>query len=310
MEPSTFWSRFVHFLNVTDPRTLLTSRAESLEALRVVTQCKAQGVSCGTREEMERYQRIVSATIHPASGDVIPAPFRVSAIAPVNIPIVFAMISCPASNLPGTLFLHWLNQSYNTACNYANRSGTAQPWEELAKAYGLATFSACGLAFGLGKAFERAPPSVKRYGVLIPMLATAAANCSNLGFTRMSEITKGTPVSAADGTALGLSKAAGTACVTQTALTRCVLVPAACLLLPPVAMHSLRAASLVPSSARAALLLELAIIYGSLQAALPAALAVFPQTASFRPDELEPEFRGRTDGSGRPVEIVFANKGL
>jgi hypothetical protein len=34
----------------------------------------------------------------------------------------------------------------------------------------------------MGKAFERAPPSVKRFGVLIPMLATAAANCSNIGF--------------------------------------------------------------------------------------------------------------------------------
>jgi hypothetical protein len=36
------------------------------------------------------------------------------------------MISCPATNIPATLFLHWLNQSYNTACNYANRAGAEQ----------------------------------------------------------------------------------------------------------------------------------------------------------------------------------------
>jgi hypothetical protein len=307
---STFWERFQHFLNVTDPRTLLTPRAEILEAKLVLLQSKAQGVDCGSKEEMERYRRIVSATIHPASGEIIPAPFRVSAIAPVNVPICWAMITTPASNLPGTLFLHWLNQSYNTACNYANRSGSSQPWQEVAKAYGLATVSACGLAFGMGKAFERAPPSVKRFGVLIPMLATAAANCSNIGFTRMSEITQGTPVAAADGTVLGLSKSAGMACVAQTAVTRCVLVPTACLLLPPAAMHALRGLSLVPSSARGALALELAIIYASLQAALPAALAVFPQTASFSADELEPEFRDCVDSQGRKVTTFFSNKGL
>ena len=310
MEPSTFAQRFVHFLNVTDPRTLFTSNDKILEAQRVVAQSKATRVQCGSTEEFAGYQRLVDAAIHPASGQIIPAPFRVSAIAPVNIPLVFAMISVPASNLPGTLFLHWLNQSYNTACNYANRSGNSQPWQEMAKAYGLATFSACGLAFGLGKAFERAPPSVRRFGVLIPMLATAAANCSNLGFTRMNEITQGTPVADSDGNVVGISKTAGFACVAQTAVTRCVLVPTACLLLPPVVMHGLRAVKLVPSSARLAVALELSIIYASLQAALPAALAVFPQTASFHADELEPAFHNLTDAAGRKIDRLYSNKGL
>jgi len=306
----SFTERFFHFLNVTDPRTLLTSNAEIIEAQRIVATAKTQNIRCGTPEEMAKYERIVSATIHPATDEIIPAPFRVSAIAPVNIPLVFLMISTPASNLPGTLFLHWLNQSYNTACNYANRSGSSQSWQEVAQAYGLATFSACGLAFGLGKAFERAPPSLRRYGVLIPMLATAAANCSNIGFTRMSEITEGTLISDSEGNKLGLSKIAGFTCVAQTALTRCVLVPTACLLLPPVAMHALRAAKLVPQSTKLAMALELSIIYASLQAALPAALAVFPQTATFRVSELEPKFRSLKDSAGRTIDVVFSNKGL
>ena len=63
----------------------------------------------------------------------------------------------------------------------------------------------------------------------------------------------------------------------QTALTRCVLVPAACLLLPPVTMSLLRSRNLLPKSKGVAMILELGVIYGSLQAAMPAALAVYPQ---------------------------------
>jgi hypothetical protein len=87
--------------------------------------------------------------------------------------------------------LHWLNQSYNTACNYANRSGSQQSTEQLMKAYGLAVTSACTIAYGLGKVVAKGPPVLKRFGPLIPCIATAAANCSNIAFTRMDEMTTG-----------------------------------------------------------------------------------------------------------------------
>lgn len=307
---SSFQARFMHFLNVTDPRTLLTSDAKIHEAATALRNCKEQGLQCGTDADMAGYQRLVSATIHPSTKEIIPAPFRVSAIAPMNIPIVWAMLATPASNLPATLALHWINQSYNTACNYCNASGTEQPWQATAKAYFLAVASACGIAFGLGKAFERAPPSVRRFGVIIPCLATAAANCSNLGFTRMGELTTGTPLSDNAGRVVGVSPKAGLVCVSQTAITRCVLVPAACLVLPPLLMLSLKSVRLAPRGPTGLLMLELGIIYASLQAALPAALAVFPQTASFPVEELEPQFRGLVDAQGRAVTTLFANKGL
>lgn len=309
---ATFQERFLHFLQVTDPRTLLTSAARSREAATVLRRCKEQGLQCGSESEMRDLRRIVDATTHPVTGLVIPAPFRVSAIAPVNIPLVYMMLTTPASNVPFTLFLHWLNQSYNTACNFYNSGGggTGGRWEETAKAYVLATASACTLAFGLGKAMERAPASVRRFGVVIPCLATAAANCSNLGITRMGELTQGAPLLDESGRSVGLSPKAGMVCVAQTALTRCVLVPAACLLLPPVAIYGLRSLRLVPTGPRALVVLELAIIYASLQAALPAALAVFPQAAAFPVSALEKRFHALKDQQGRPIHILYANKGL
>jgi hypothetical protein len=258
----------------------------------------------------EKVSALVDVAIHPVTGDIISRFFRVSAIAPVNIPLVFAMISCPASNLPGTLFLHWVNQSYNTACNYANRSGADQEWQETAKAYGLAVISACSIAFGLGKAVERGPPILRRFGVLIPCFATSFANVTNLGFTRIDEILKGTNAVDSEGNVRGVSKIAGTQGVVQTAMTRCILVPAACLLLPPFAMSLLKSVKLLPKSAHALMGIELAIIYMSLQAALPGALAVFPQTATFDVSRLEAEFQGIKDSKGRPIAQLFSNKGL
>ena len=41
----------------------------------------------------------------------------------------------------------------------------------------------------------QAPPSVKKWGVVIPCLATAAANVSNLVFTRLDEALTGSIVS-------------------------------------------------------------------------------------------------------------------
>lgn len=77
----------------------------------------------------------------------------------------------------------------------------------------------------------------------------------------------------------GMSKIAGVTAVLQTAVTRCVMVPCSCLLLPPLLMSGLQYFRCIPAvmNPRGKLLLELTIIYGSLQAALPASLAVFPQ---------------------------------
>ncbi len=112
----------------------------------------------------------------------------------------------------------------------------------------------------------------------------------------------------------GLSKIAGFQGVMQTAVTRCLLVPCACLMFPPVFLAAWKAATFIPEAARknprVLLFLELGFIYASLQAALPGALAVFPETAEFASDDLEPEFRNLTDKSGTKITRFFASKGL
>lgn len=55
---------------------------------------------------------------------------------------------------------------------------------------------------------------------------------------------------------------------------------------------------------------EVGLVAASIFGALPLAIAVFPQEMKLAVSGLEPEFQGRTDASGKPVEFVFANKGL
>lgn len=299
-----FYDRFQHFVRVTNPSTLIYSNENILEAKSIVQACDSNSSFCASPQQMEHYRRLVDVGIHPATGDVIPRLFRVSAIAPVNIPLVYLMLACPASNIPGTLFLHWFNQSYNTACNYANRSGSEQSFAQTMKAYVLAVSSACSFAYGLGRVVS------SRYGVIVPCIATAAANCSNLGFTRAAEVTNGVSVWDKDHNVIGVSKVAGVQGVFQTAVTRCMLVPMACLLLPPAVMNGLKKLKFAPKSRSGLLLLELGLIYTSLQLALPAALAVFPQVATFDVKDLEVEFHNLVDKSGDHIKYVHANKGL
>lgn len=191
---TSFYGRFRHFINVTNPYSLIYSNKEVMTAIDIVNKKRY-----GKDDEFIQAKRLVDAAVHPATGDIIPRLFRVSAIAPVNIPIVFAMIACPASNVPGTLFLHFINQSYNTLCNYYNRSGSDQSIDQIVKAYVLAVGSACSIAYGLGRLVSNGPPALKRFGILIPCLSTAFASCSNLGFTRYDEIAGGVSLIDKDG---------------------------------------------------------------------------------------------------------------
>lgn len=63
----------------------------------------------------------------------------------------------------------------------------------------MAVASACGFAYGLGQLVKRGPARLKSFGVLVPLVSVSAANVSNLAFTRMSEITEGSPVADVDG---------------------------------------------------------------------------------------------------------------
>lgn len=309
-DQDTFVGRFKNFVDLTDPRTLFASREQIEESKRVLNEYKENGKITESHEKMWEHLKLVNATVHPILDCVIPEPFRVSAIALVNIPIVFAMTTVPASNKAVTLLLHFINQSYNTACNYSNRAGADMSVGEIAQAYSLAVASACTFALGLGKAFEYGPPVLRSMGAIIPCVASTAASVSNLTLTRSSEIANGVPVTDGEGEVRGLSQKAGASGVLQSAISRGGVFNVIVFLFPPLVMSGLRRMKMVPASKRLALFLEMGIIYGFLQTGMPAALSMYPQTMSIDVNKLEPQFRKLTDSHGRTITHLYANKGL
>ena len=135
----TFIGRYNHFVHVTDPRNLMHSQAAISKSEALLK------TNCGSASERREAQDVVNASINQANGEVIPLLLRVSAITPVNIPLIAAMLACPPSNVPVTLFLHFLNQSYNSATNYAHRASAEVDWSGLGMSYALAVTSACSI---------------------------------------------------------------------------------------------------------------------------------------------------------------------
>lgn len=300
----TFFGRYIHYLQVSDPRNLLHSQGAISKAEALLK------TGDGSASERQEAQDVVNASINHANGEVIPLLLRVSAITPVNIPLIAAMLACPPSNVPGTLFLHFLNQSYNSATNYAHRASSEVDWVGLGKSYALAVTSACSIAYGLGKVAERAPPSTAKLALLIPMMATCSANIANLGFTRSGELIEGTILTDKDGVERGKSVKAGIDGIAKTALGRGVLVPISCLLFPPVMVEGLRRMKMLPRGRASSLAVNCLCIGFSLQCMLPAALGVFPPRSTFNVDDLEPQFRSLKDKTGAPVRELYSNKGL
>jgi hypothetical protein len=81
-------------------------------------------------------------------------------------------------------------------------------------------------------------------------------------------------------------------------------------MLPPTLMSAIRYIRLMPSNPRGVMLLELSVIYLSLQAALPAALAVYPQNITLKCNELENQFHNLKLSDGTIVKELYSNKGL
>jgi len=301
---NTFCGRLSHFLRVLDPRTLFTPQQE-LQRCDSIIQDWRKGIQHADQELWDCKSTLEACT-HPVSKEAIPVPFRMSAFTPVNIPIVLAMMN--ATSPSGVLFVHWLNQTYNSAVNLSNCSGGGEAdTTQILQSYLLAVVTSCSLALGLNKVAKQIPAASP---ALFSYFAVSAAGTSNIMFSRQNEMREGAPMTDSTGKYHGQSLIAGKSVVLQTAVSRGLIFPLPVLLLPHAIMKGLEKLSLLPKNPRLRLAVELCAITGSLAGALPVCMALFPQTATFKATELESHFQGLRDGQGRPITTFQTNKGL
>jgi tricarboxylate carrier len=320
-DQSTFIGRFCKMILACDPRLLLYSEAETRSAKEMVENYKnllqnlPEGMTTGDMNHaLWEAQRISSASLHPDTGEVIPAPFRMSGYVPFNGPICVSMVA--STSTPALLFWSWINQSHNALVNYYNRNASSEMSNEtLAKSYFAAVASSLVVAFGLSTFIQKRFDAEKAKKLMrwVAFPSAIVASSLNCYIIRSPEIDTGVPLVNENGEDVlpgKTSKKAATYGVNSTTASRALL-QAPVYFLPPVLMASIPVfKNLVARNPSMTVPLTTCLVLTSFGLGLPATVAIFPQMAEIDVKDCEEEFQGLIDSSGKPYKKFYYNKGL
>ncbi|KAJ3168004.1 hypothetical protein HDU88_001952 [Geranomyces variabilis] len=311
-DQSTYWGRLRHFSEFTNPLNLLATNAQLDAAKQLVADYRA-GKSTADVEEVWKAKGLVDSTFHPDTGEKILLPFRMASFVPTNVAIVAGMLM-PNPATATILFFQWINQSVNVAFNYFNANKTTvMDMNETATAYASAVAASCGIAVGMNSAVKRAtnlkPLTQLILSRSVPFVAVVAAGTLNVILMRQKELVDGIDVLDADGNTVGKSTTAGRHAIAQVAISR-VATSFPIMVIPSLVMARLDRSAWMKANMRWRTPINLLTITGSLLAALPCAVALFPQRASLPINKVEPKFALLRTRDGRPLENVYFNRGL
>ena len=292
---SSYLGRVAHFIDsLGDLTTLLTTKADVERCTRLLEDFKYNECTADDAT-LWRARKVLNATCHPETGEMIPAPFRFSAFAPANLIICAGMLR-PNPTLLQSAFWQWMNQSYNACVNYCNRSSPSEDGgiSEFVFGYVAATASALAVVLGLQEGARKLLGGTARIAGLVrltvPMLAVSISANVNLFLMRANELSQGVPVTDdSTGQVLGSSVVAAKLGLYECALTR-VLWTFMLLTATPIATSFILPVKLGSVSRLCA---ELLVSFGIIWISVPVAIATFPQRELIHVSDLEDELRER-----------------
>jgi tricarboxylate carrier len=311
---NVFSGRLKNIFRTVDPRIMATSEPTLREYQARITKAHEKGKDAKqfTDEQLWDMKFAVDGSVHPTTNEVIHPLCRMAAFVPVNIPIVMAMTHpIVASNPIATATAHWINQSYNCAVNYANRSGDAQSTNSLTVAYVAAV--CVSLAGGFGTTF-----AMRKYAsqgglksnlirATLPFAAVVGSGCANVSIMRYGEWRgEGVPIMDDEGVVRGKSAIAG-----FDGLKKCWFARLAWNI-PPMLLPPLLAIPLarIPFVAKHPLMTEATLCITGIAIGVPAALAYFKPYTAIGAQYLEEEFRDLKNSKGQPVRNFTFYKGM
>ncbi|KAJ3299067.1 hypothetical protein HDU79_000026 [Rhizoclosmatium sp. JEL0117] len=313
-DQGTYIGRLRHFSEVTDPRNLLATDSQLQAAKDLVSNYKLGKADPNIPEEtLWKAKKLVDSTFHSDTGEKILLPFRMACFVPTNALIVAGML-VPNPSIASIIFWQWINQSVNVAFNFANANKTTEMnMSETVFAYSTAVASSCTIAVGLNQYVQRAkgfsPSTLMMMGRAVPFVAVAAAGTLNVFLMRSKEIQEGISVFNKDGETVGKSQNAAWSGISQVAVSR-VATAFPAVFLPSVIMSQLEKTKFLKANPRLHAPLNLLTICGSLMAALPCAVALYPQIAEVPVEKLEPQFRQLRGNDGERIKTLYFNRGL
>lgn len=321
---STYKGRVLHTIQITDPRTLLTSSRQLAEARTVVARYKSHEVELD--DSVWRAKKILDSSVHPETGELIFLPFRMSCFVLTNLVVTAGMLT-PNLKTKGTVFWQVTNQSVNVAFNYANANKSAPlTTREIATSYLVAVGASCGVAVGLNSAVKYIKQAARRElaGRLVPFVAVAGAGALNVFLMRSGELRSGIDIfpsntsssssSSSSGKeeihteSLGKSKRAAFTAISETAASR-VLNSSPIMVLPPLLLLAIqRKTNLLQRHPRLGLPINLLSIFATSLIALPLAIAAFPTREHIATEKLEDGIRQTVQKAG--FSQVAFNRGM
>ncbi|VDK17711.1 unnamed protein product [Anisakis simplex] len=215
---NTYQGRLRHFWTTANPMNLFHSNAEIEAAQKTVLDYRNGIVDEQmTVDELWRRKAIYDSAYHATTGKKMILIGRMSAQCPCNMIITGGLLTT-YQNLPGLLFWHWFNQSFNAVVNWTNRSGDSKiTMKGLLTAYVCATGGAVTAALSLNSVVKNLHPLIQR---LVPFIAIAVANAINIPMMRNVELREGIDVCDKDGNKLGSSRAVAPRAISQVVISR------------------------------------------------------------------------------------------
>lgn len=310
-DQSTFEGRARHFFTTTNPLNVLVSDAELDKAKELVDQYRAGKEPANTTdEEVWEAKHLYDSAFHPETGEKVFLPGRMSFQVPGNMVITGCMMQFYRS-IPAVVFWQWVNQSFNAVVNYSNRNASAGvTTEQLGQAYVAATVASVATAVGFNRFIASRPHlSQGMIGRFVPLLAVAAANCVNIPLMRQRELVEGIDIKSEDGVVLGKSKEAAKTAVAQVVPSR-ILMATPGMFFPPFIMKNLEQTAMLRATPALGAPIMVAMTGLCLSFSTPLCCALFPQEASIKLADVEPELQEKAKKMNPVPQEFFYNKGL
>lgn len=223
-DQSTIYGRLRHFGSITNPirafaRTQYLYKQKKLLELYK----KGEEPKGTTLKDIYRAQAYYGSAFHPDTGELQNLLGRMCFQVPGGTILLGAMLIWYKST-PAVIFWQWVNQSFCALLNYTNRNAKSPMTnKDLMVAYTSAVSGALGVALSLKYYFAKiaAPVLIQR---LVPFTAVAVANAINLPLMRQNEMRNGVMVLDDEGRELVLSRWAAYKAITETLISRTILV--------------------------------------------------------------------------------------
>ena len=313
-DQSHFSGRFSRMLLQCDPRLLLYSQKQVLQAKELLDSTTASSSSRRNDRALWEARRLVDSAMNDR-GEFVPPPFRMSGYVAFNGPVCVAMVASQ-STVP-LLFWSWANQSQNALVNYYNRnSSTNMTNATLLTSYAAAVGSALLVAFGLATAIQKKYPAAQAKQMLkwVAFPSAVVASSLNCYIVRSPELESGIPLETMQGEDVlegATSPIAAARGVYSTTASRALL-QAPVYFLPPLLLATIgpfkrylsqRPAMTVPVTTY--------LLLTSFGVGLPATTAIFPQKSTISAADVEERFQHLRDPqTQQPYQVFYYNKGL